>query len=258
MNLKLILKGFMVGIGKIIPGVSGSLLAMSLGIYEPLIKAITDFKSNIKDNFKLLFNFCLGFLIAIILFSRIILFFINNYYYETIYLFLGLILGTLINFIKGIKFKKNKIYIFIILFILMMVLTNFKTGNNYIFKGNMIDYMYIIFLGFIDALSSIIPGISGTVIYMLLGCYQFVLSILSKPFSLIFIFYFIGLLLGIIIICYLMNYLFKYRREETYMGILALMVASLLILFLNIVKYFNIIGLLFLLGGLLIGLKLKD
>ena len=40
MNLKLILKGFIVGIGKIIPGVSGSMLAYSLGIYEPLMEAV--------------------------------------------------------------------------------------------------------------------------------------------------------------------------------------------------------------------------
>ena len=66
MNIKIILKGFIVGIGKIIPGVSGSMLAMMMGIYEKLIQAITNFFTNIKENSKLLINFCIGLFIAII------------------------------------------------------------------------------------------------------------------------------------------------------------------------------------------------
>lgn len=65
MNIKLILKGFIVGIGKIIPGVSGSMLAITLGIYESILEAVTNFFSNIKKNSKLLINFSLGVFLAI-------------------------------------------------------------------------------------------------------------------------------------------------------------------------------------------------
>ena len=51
MNIILIIKGFIVGIGKIIPGVSGSMLAMTLGVYEKTINAITNFFSSPKNNF---------------------------------------------------------------------------------------------------------------------------------------------------------------------------------------------------------------
>ena len=43
MKLKLFIKGLIVGLGKIIPGVSGSLLAISLNVYDRAILAITNF-----------------------------------------------------------------------------------------------------------------------------------------------------------------------------------------------------------------------
>ena len=51
MNLKLIIKGFIVGVGKIIPGVSGAMLAMFMGIYEDLMEAVTHFFDDKKKYF---------------------------------------------------------------------------------------------------------------------------------------------------------------------------------------------------------------
>ena len=240
MNILLIIKGFIVGIAKIIPGVSGAMLAMTLGIYEKIIDAITNFFNNPKDNLKILLNFGIGCFIAIILFSKLILFLLNNYYYLTIYLFLGLILGTLINFKKKLIFSKKNIFILIISSIILFIFTNFKSSNIFIFKGTLLNYLYTILLGFIDAATSIIPGISGTVIYMLLGTYQYVLSILSNPFSLVFIMFLIGLFIGIIIVCYIMNYLLKYKKEETYIIIFAFMIISIITLFFKVLNGFNI------------------
>ena len=149
MNIKIILKGFIVGIGKIIPGVSGSMLAMMMGIYEKLIQAITNFFTNIKENSRLLINFCIGLFIAIILFSKIILFFLNNYYYQTIYLFLGLIIGTFINFIPQVKFNYRSIIIALISFIFVLSLSFLSTNSLFIFQGKVSHYLYTIFLGFI-------------------------------------------------------------------------------------------------------------
>jgi len=56
MNIKLILKGFIVGLGKIIPGVSGSMLAITLGIYENILEAVTNFFNNPKSTGYKAFN----------------------------------------------------------------------------------------------------------------------------------------------------------------------------------------------------------
>lgn len=253
MNLKLIIKGFIVGLGKIIPGVSGSLFAFSLGIYENLIEAITHFFDNPKTHFKLLFNFSLGVFISIIFFSKIILYFLNNYYNATMYLFLGLILGTSIPFIKKVKFTKKNNIIFLITLSLMLLLPLIHTSNNFIFNGSIIHYIYTSFLGLIDAFSSILPGVSGTAIFMLLGSYEYVLTILSNPFSLVFIIYVIGLVIGLIIICYIMNYLLKNKKEETYSLILAFMIGSIFLLFLKLLTTINIFLILIFLIGLING-----
>ena len=76
----LILKGIVIGIGKIIPGVSGSMLAISMGIYQQMLDSINNFFKNTKENFKFLFKIGLGVIISIIFFSNIILKCLNKYY----------------------------------------------------------------------------------------------------------------------------------------------------------------------------------
>lgn len=220
MNLKLIVQGFIVGVGKIIPGVSGSMLAMFMGLYEPLMEAVTQFFDDKKKHFYLLFNFGIGLFLAIVLFSKIILFLLENYYYFTIYLFLGLIMGTVFRFKKNIKFHKKNIFIFVLAFSFMIFIPFLQTGESFIFQNTFLHYLYTLLLGGIDALTSIVPGISGTAIFMMLGSYQFVLNILGNPFSLLFLIYVIGLILGVIITCYLMYYLLKRFKEQTNVVIL--------------------------------------
>jgi len=240
MNLFLILKGFIVGLGKIIPGVSGSMLAMTLGIYENVLEAVTNFFDNPKKHFKLLLNFGIGVFLAIIIFSKIILFLLTNYYNETMYLFLGLILGTLIPFSKNLKLNLKNILIFFIFLSLMFLTTYLDTSTNFIFTGTVFNYLYVIVLGIIDAFTSIVPGISGTAIFMMLGVYEFVLNILANPFSNIFLIYLFGMVFGIVVICYIMNYLLKNKKEETHSIIFAFMVGSILILFLDIIEALNL------------------
>ena len=91
----LILKGIIIGIGKIIPGVSGSMLAISMGIYQKLIDSINNFFKYPKENLKFLIKIGIGIIISIIFFSNIILNCLNNYYLVTIFFFIGLIIGSL-------------------------------------------------------------------------------------------------------------------------------------------------------------------
>ncbi len=234
MNLKLIIKGFVVGVGKIIPGVSGSMLAVFMGIYEPLMEAVTRFFDDKKKHFKMLVNFLMGVFLAVVLFSKVILFLLNNYYYMTIYLFLGLILGTTIKFGKKVCFSKKNIIIFSITFSLVFLLNFFQNNSLYVFQNNFFSYLYVVLLGGIDAFSSIVPGISGTAIFMMMGSYEFILMVLGNPFSFLFYLYGLGMILGIILTCYLMSYLLRKRRKEVNMVILALAVASMGLLFLRV------------------------
>ena len=253
MNLKLIIQGFIVGVGKIIPGVSGSMLAIFMGIYEPLMEAVTKFFDDKKKHFSLLFNFGIGLFLAIILFSKVILFLLTNYYDITIYLFLGLIMGTVFQFKKNVSFKRKNKILFLVAFFLLFSIPFLESKDVFVFQNSIFHYFYVILLGGIDAITSIVPGISGTAIFMMLGSYEFVLTILGNPFSFLFILYLVGLVLGVIFTCYLMYYLFQRWRNETNVVIFAFSLSSVLLLFLNVSNSINIFLILIFGIGLVLG-----
>jgi len=94
-NYKLILKGMVIGLAKIIPGVSGSLLAVSLGIYGIAIEAISHPFKNIKHNIIFLGNVGIGILFSITLCSNVVSYFLSNYFFLTVLLFIGFIVGLI-------------------------------------------------------------------------------------------------------------------------------------------------------------------
>ncbi len=256
MSLKLIIQGFIVGIGKIIPGVSGAMLAMFMGIYEPLMEAVTRFFDDKKRHFYLLFNFGIGLFLAIILFSKIILFLLSNYYYVTIYLFLGLIMGTVFRFKKQVSFNRKNKFLFVISFMILFIIPFFESNELFAFQKNIFHYLYVIVLGGIDAVTSIVPGISGTAIFMMLGSYEFVLNVLGNPFSILFVLYFLGLVIGVILTCYVMYYLLKKWNNETNVVIFAISLSSVFMLFLSVCNTINIFLILIFAVGVFAGYQL--
>lgn len=246
-----IFKGLLIGIGKIIPGVSGSLIAMSLGVYEKCIDIISNFSKEIKYNYKFLFNLCLGFLLSFILFSNVIYYFITNHYFLTMCLFIGLIIGTIPNVLNKNKIETKKDYIYILVSFIIVILISFL-GKGYInIENNFSGYLFTILIGFIDAVTMIIPGISGTAIFMVLGVYEFVLLLFSKLLFPFIVFFAIGLIIGVIITSKLINYCFKNYNHQTYLLILGFVFSSLLFLIIDTFnKSFNLIQ--FLIGIILI------
>ena len=92
-NIILTIKGFIMGIANIIPGVSGGTLALTLGIYEDFIGAISHFFSNLKKNIKFLIPVGLGMILAILSMSNVISMCFDNYPIPTTLFFMGLVIG---------------------------------------------------------------------------------------------------------------------------------------------------------------------
>ena len=84
MDINLILKGIIVGVAKIIPGLSGAVLMISFNLYDRAIDSIVNFFSDVRKNLRFVINFGIGVLIGIIFFSNVINYFISNYYVYTI------------------------------------------------------------------------------------------------------------------------------------------------------------------------------
>ena len=255
----LFIKSFLIGIGKIIPGVSGAILAINFNVYERLLDSLTNFFSNPKENIKFLLIFSLGVLLAIILGSNIILYLLKNYKFITMMFFLGLILGGTYNFSKSIKFNYKSIILMIIIISLFLLISSFNININN--KSNIIFFIG----GIIEILASIVPGISATSILMMLGIYNDIIKMISKLFDYnyivnnfnIYFSYGLGMFISLIINIYLVNYLIKKYKNESYIVILSLTIISIIFLIKLILKIkINlltfIIGIMTLIIGLLL------
>ncbi len=218
----LILKGFIIGIGKVLPGISGSLLAISMGIYDKIISSFSNFFDDVKENFVFLIQILFGITLAIVFGSKIIYYLINNFYIVTMFTIFGFILGTIPSLIKKTKYNKKNIIISIISFLATFFL-------NYFFKINIkIIPLTTILIGIIEAFTSIVPGISGTAIFINLGVYNDILKSISSLNLEFLIFYIIGILFGLIVFSKLINMLLE-KDESKFLSITnGLVIASLI------------------------------
>ena len=236
--MKLFIKSFFIGIAKIIPGVSGAMIAVSFSIYDRIIYSITNFFDNKKENIKFLLIFCSGIILAIFLFSNIVRYLINNYYLITMLFFTSLILGGTYKFSKNIKYSLKNIIIILFVIVFVMFLSLFNFNNSYILKGNYLDYVMFFIGGIIEIFSSIVPGISGTALMMLLGIYDNILMLFANIFDVSFILdnfmlyisYGIGMFLSFIVFSLGISYLLKKYRNLFDTIVLGLSISSILLL----------------------------
>lgn len=223
--MKLFLIGCIIGIGKVLPGISGSVLAIRLGIYEKVMDAILNFRENSKENISFLGVLGAGFLFATIFASKILLqLFLNYGFILKIIFFLFIITG-----VPDLIKKSNSFKITLIAFLLTSSIFWFPQGN--IAIRPILSYF---FMGLIEAFSTIVPGISGTAIFLSLGWYQEVLSLFSElylfPYSKVIPFTF-GIIIGGYFLLKLMNYLFHFYSEYMYSAILGFLLSSLFFVF---------------------------
>lgn len=245
MNINQLIKGIIIGIAKIIPGLSGAVLMISFNLYDRAIEAITRFCDNPKKNLLFLFNLGLGVVLGIVLFSKVIHYFITNYYLYTTALFLGLIIGGIPVVSRKVPKSEKYFVCSIIAFFLIFALSFLGATEDYVLKNTYVDLIIFFISGLLEAVGTILPGISSTALLMLMGVYNHHLVILSGalninylrdtlrfliPFSL-------GMLLGIIFLSMLINYLFRYYKEETFALILGVSIASIFMLGKTLIPY---------------------
>lgn len=264
----LILKGIIIGIGKIIPGVSGSMLAISMGIYQKLIDSVNNFFKEPKDSFKFLFKIAIGVLISMVFFSNIILNCLNKYYLITIFFFIGLIIGGFGDIKENTNKKYN--YVAIISFIIITIFGLININNEVNIENSLLNFLYFIFIGFMDALTMVVPGISGTATLMMLGAYEKVIELYSNIFNIslllenikLLIPYILGIGIGIILTVKLINYLFKNYKEKIYSSILGFSLSTIVLMFIKCLNTFYtlfdlIIGFILLILGMFVTKKIN-
>lgn len=245
-KIVLVIKGFIMGIANIIPGVSGGTLALILGIYEKFIGAINHFFSNFKENFKFLLCVFIGIGLSLITMSNVIDYSYKNFPIPTTLFFVGLVIGGLPLLYKKVKGKKEKkevsswvIFGITFAIVIFMAISDKIFGNvaQVDFSNmNLFSYILLFIVGAIAAATMIIPGVSGSLVLMLLGYYYPVINTIKELSTfnnlgnnlIILIVLGLGVLVGIVLIAKLIEFLFKKYETKTYYGVLGFIFASII------------------------------
>ena len=213
------LKGIVVGIGGIAPGLSGSVMLVIFGLYQKTIDAIaTIFKiKNLKKNLAFLVPLFLGFGIGILLFSKLVDFLLGAFEMQTRFAFLGLVLGTIPLFFKEVKKEgfSNRYYVVIVAAaaIGFFIFSLNKDLFPQITEPNLFQS---VLLGVAVAGSSIVPGVDSAVILSSLGLYELYVSSLADLNFSILIPAACGLIVGALVISFIMNTLVKKFYTATF------------------------------------------
>ena len=235
--ITLFFKGIFMGIADAMPGISGGTIALLLGIYEELIESISELKISlfsklINKGFKSFWeklngNFLLvlvsGIGISLISFVKISASFLESFPLFIWSFFLGLILATVYVIYKLINQWHNLNFFFLIISIIFSIfLSSFSA-----YDTNEISLLYILFSGIIASSAMILPGISGSLILVILGVYAYLIKALDN-LELIIIFIFIsGAIIGLLGFSKILKYLFNNHRDTTYTIMLGLVIGSI-------------------------------
>lgn len=245
------IKGMFIGISNIIPGVSGGTMAVSFGIYDDIIHALTHVKKEFKTSLKVLAPLVIGVLAGIAVFSRMIEFLLMQYTFPTAIAFIGLILGGLpilwFAFRKALNEDKQSIgilhgIIFLALFAVVawMGIADVSGGGVQEIDLAFGPLVALFFVGVISAAAMVIPGISGSLLMLIIGYYYAFLYVINGftsalssfdmaeliPFTIKVGAFGLGVIVGIVVISKIIDYLFKHFPSHTYAGILGLVMAS--------------------------------
>ena len=239
-SIIIFLKGMLMGIADLVPGISGGTIAFITGIYEDFIEALNNINLKIFDGdlinqfTKKKFDFLLilfsGILFSILSFSKLLTYLLTNFNIELRSFFLGLILVSIIILYRSInQIRLIQVqYIFLLIF---SILSSFMIFNMSSFEPK-VTVLYIFLCGVVCSLAMILPGISGAYILIILGTYEFLIDKISNLFldidsiKIVCIFGF-GFIIGIIFFSKFIKYLLLNFKKSTFVALIGLIIGSL-------------------------------
>lgn len=254
-------KAVIVGIAVVIPGLSGSMFAVIVGLYEKIINAVNTLRKNFKKNILFLAPIALGGIVGILLSAKIIVDLCEQYPQQAYFFFIGLVLGSIPLVFRKIKLVKFKpVYLLIALFsfgfILLMGYLSSGNASETIsetthYLTGLYDVVAVFVAGFLSCAFMSVPGVSGSVTLMVLGQYNKVYGAVGDCSDMIkFLFkgdfenallmgrslgtaivFGIGGILGFIVIAKLIAKLLLKCEAQVYYGVSGMVVGATVILF---------------------------
>lgn len=243
--IKNVLKGMLIGVANIIPGVSGGTMMVSMGIYDKLIHSLTHLFKEFKESMKFLIPIFIGVGIALVGLSFIIEPAFEHFPLQTSCLFIGLIVGGLPAMWQKVKGKGMKIsYIipFLVFFAVVVGLAAMgeKEGSAADLTFSLWSVIKLFVVGIIASATMVIPGVSGSMMLLLLGYYNPIVGAIKDFVTALVSFDIqgilsgcgvlvpagIGIVAGIFAIARLIEVIFEKFPLQAYWAIIGLIVAS--------------------------------
>ncbi len=175
-----VLCGFCLGISVFAPGISGSIMAIIMGIYEKLLDIASNPFKNFKKNFKFLFPLGIGAVISLVLFVLVFSYLFETYEKAVFMLFIGLIVGNLPMVYKEARQSPFKWYFIpgaVAAFAIALVIGIMSEGNGeaQIVHTNT-NLLYIALSGALAGAASLVPGMSVSMILIIMGVYDYLIA----------------------------------------------------------------------------------
>lgn len=243
--LKQILSGVVIGVANIIPGVSGGTMMVAMGIYDKLISSITGLFKEFKKSVRFLLPVGIGMVLGIVVLSKLIAIMFDVIPFQTNCLFIGLIIGSfpfILKNVKGKSIKLQHIIAFLLFFGLVLGSAIFgeSSGTDAKLVGGIVPMVKLFGVGIISSATMIIPGVSGSMVLMLMGYYDVIISNISLFIEnvltmnvegilmglQIFIPFGLGIVFGVFAVAKVVEIIFQKFPLVAYWAIIGLILAS--------------------------------
>ncbi len=239
------LKGFVIGMAIILPGISGGSVAALLGIYDKMIGAIADIRKHFKESMKVLLPIFLGLIFSVSLFIPLDLI-VQIAPFPVIALFVGMMIGGVPELTKKLKGKVNarNIVLAIVGFLFSAsigVVSVFALSPADLSNPQLFDFVKLFAVGFGASTTLATPGISGSITLLALGYYLPLLNVAAEMMALqnlginllICVAFGLGMLTGFIVLSKVMKYLLTKFLIPTSFTIVGVVCGSFISSFFN-------------------------
>lgn len=252
-----IIRGIVIGIANIIPGVSGGTMMVTMGIYDKLLGSITGVFKQFKKSVKTLLPYLIGMAVGIVAFSFLLTkVLLVKFPLPTAFAFIGLIVGGVPVLVKRVKGSAKRsarggflscVIVFALFFALILAMQFLGEGAEKTVTPSVFSALIMTVMGILAAAAMVVPGVSGSLLLLAFGYYNTVTGAVTEFVSAVFDWNFpvvlektavlfpfgIGVLLGLFFVAKLIEWLLAHQEKLTYCGILGLVAASPVPVFLN-------------------------
>lgn len=221
-----LLQGALIGLGAVLPGISGGVLSVVFGIYKPLMELLASPLKNARTHLPKLCPYLLGALIGFLGIANLLAFFLEKYPDASVCLFVGLIIGMLPSLWKEAGKEGRNIFSYFSFFITMTVVCLLLALLKLFSISITPNFFWYVFCGFTLALSIIAPGMSFSTLLMPLGLYTPFVNGLGHLFPEVLIPSGISAILTILLLSRLVNALFEKHYSIAFHGIVGIVITA--------------------------------